>query len=119
MADDQEDSGPGDGLDQRVAKLETGQSTLEDKVDKILGIVSGGHGEDGGQGGHEEQPSGGPTIAHEIRAQLDERDRKAAAEAERQAGSDRLAAAEAKLAELSEKPPEPMPRRVERIMGWR
>ena len=119
MADDEQDSTPDSGLDERVAKLETGQETLTGKVDKILGIVSGqgGSAEDGG--GHADQPTGGTNIAHEIRAQLEERDRKNAADAEERAKSDRLAAAEAKLAELSEKPPEPMPRRVERIMGWR
>ena len=118
MADDQEDSTPDSGLDERVAKLETGQETLSEKVDKILGIVSGHGGTEDG-GGHEDQPTGGTNIAHEIRAQLEERDRKNAADAAERAKSDRLAAAEAKLAELSEKPPEPMPRRIERIMGWR
>ena len=96
------------GVEQRV-------DSLESKVDKILGILSGQAG-DAGDAGDEPQPT---NIAHEIRAQLDERDAKARAEAAEQGKADRLAAAEARIAELSEKPPEPMPRRVERIMGWR
>lgn len=96
------------GVEQRV-------DSLESKVDKILGILSGGDSH------AEETPAGQPdtNIAHEIRAQLEEQDRKRAAEAAEQGKADRLAAAEARIAELSEKPPEPMPRRVERIMGWR
>lgn len=96
------------GVEQRV-------DSLESKVDKILGILSGGQGETP----QAEQPDGGTNIAHEIRAQLDERDRKNAADAAEREKADRLAAAEAKIAELSEQPPAPMPRRVERIMGWR
>ena len=95
------------GVEQRV-------DSLESKVDKILGILSGSDAP-----AEQEQPEAGTNIAHEIRAQLDERDRKAAADAEEQGKADRLAAAEAKIAELAEKPPAPMPRRVERIMGWR
>lgn len=96
------------GVEQRV-------DSLESKVDQILGIISGQH---DGQAPETEEP-GGTNIAHEIRAQLEEQERRKAAEAAEQSKADRLAAAEAKIAELAEKPPEPMPRRVERIMGWR
>lgn len=34
---------PEQSLDKRVGALETGQESLTEKVDKILGIVSGGH----------------------------------------------------------------------------
>ena len=110
MADEQaaEEPAAEAGVEQRV-------DSLESKVDKILGILSGGQDDPP----RAEQPDGGTNIAHEIRAQLDARDAKNAADAAEREKSDRLAAAEAKLAELSEKPPEPMPRRRERIMGWR
>lgn len=119
MAEDEQDGTPDGGLDQRVASLEAGQTSLEDKVDKILGIVSGHGGDAGDGGGHGDEPSGGTNIAHEIRQQLDERDAKNRAEADEQARTDRLGAVETRLAELAEKPPEPMPRRIEKIMGWR
>jgi hypothetical protein len=116
MADDEQDSSPDHSIDQRVSQLETGQASLSEKLDQILGIVGGGGGE---ADAHPQEPTGGANVAHEIRAQLDERDRKNRAEAAEKAAADRLAAAEAKIAELAEKPPEAMPRRVEKIMGWR
>ena len=116
MAEDETHDQDQQGIDQRVASLEAGQESLSQKIDKILGLVSGGDGESA----HGDEGSGGGTnIAHEIRAQLEDRDRKAKADADEKAKADRLAAAEARIAELSEKPPEPMPRRRERIMGWR
>ena len=98
------------GVEQRV-------DSLESKVDKILGILGSKPKDE--ELDAEQQAGGGTNIAHEIRAQLEERDAKARADAAEQGKADRLAAAEAKIAELTEKPPEPMPRRVERIMGWR
>jgi hypothetical protein len=95
------------GLDQRV-------TSLESKIDRILGLFDGS--EDPGDGG---QPAGAPNIAHEIRQQLDERDAKAKADAEKQQVADELGQVKAKVAELAEKPPAPMPRKVERLMGWR
>ena len=89
--------------------------SLENKVDKILGIL-GGDKSDSEQPETPQQPG---NIADEIRQQLDERDRKASAAAEDAAKSDRLSALEVKVGELAEKPPESMPRRIEKIMGWR
>ena len=109
-ADSQQD----EALGERVSRLETGQDSLSGKIDQILGILDGSG---GGQTGHDEQPSGAqPNIAHEIRAQLDERDRKKAADDTARADADRLGAVETRLAELAEKPPEPMPSRRERWM---
>jgi hypothetical protein len=105
------------GVDQRIASLEAGQTGLEHKIDRILGIISGpGHDDDPGDGG---QPAGGQSIAHEIRAQLDARDAKAKADSEAASVKDELGQVKAKVAELAEKPPAPMPRRVEKLMGWR
>jgi hypothetical protein len=100
-------------LGERVGKLETGQDNLSGKIDEILGILGGR-----GGGEHEDQPSGARNVADEIRIQLDERDRKRAADDQARADSDRLGAVEARVSELAEKPPEPMPRRIERFMGW-
>lgn len=124
MADDVQqstgESQPDESLGARVGQLEAGQDSLAGKVDKILGIISGGGGQDGDGGGHGEEPTGGaPNIAHEIRAQLAERDRKSREDAEKKTLSDELAGVKARIAELAEKQPEPMPRRVEKFMGWR
>jgi hypothetical protein len=116
MADDDPAPEAEQGLDQRVSSLETGQQTMAEKLDKILGIVgAGGHpDEDSGPA----EPGGGTNIAHEIRQQLDERDTRAREDAEKNGVKSELGEVKAKLAELTEKPPAPMPRRIERIMGW-
>ena len=95
------------GLDQRV-------TSLESKIDRILGLLDGP--DDPGDGG---QPAGAPNIAQEIRDQLDARDRKAKADAEAATLKDELGQVKAAVTELKEKPPAPMPRKVERLMGWR
>jgi uncharacterized protein YceH (UPF0502 family) len=94
-------------LDSRVGRLETMISELKD-------AITGG----GGQGS-ETAPEPPANVAEEIRRQIEERDARDRAAAEDKAKTDRLGALETKLAELTEKQPEPMPRRVERIMGWR
>jgi uncharacterized protein YceH (UPF0502 family) len=94
-------------LDARVGRLETMISELKD-------AVTGG----GGQGS-ETAPEPPQNVAEEIRRQIEERDRKAAAAADDQAKTDRLGALETRLAELTEHAPEPPPRRVEKLMGWR
>ena len=115
MADDDTDVKPEQGIDQRVSSLEAGQESLSQKLDKILGIVGG----DGpAEGGHPDEDKGAPNIAHEIRAQLDA-DAAAKKKADEDSVKDELGQVKAKVAELAEKAPEPMPRRVERIMGWR
>jgi hypothetical protein len=116
MTDPVEDPQPEQGIDQRVSSLEAGQESLSQKLDKILGIV-GGAGP--AEGGHPDEDKGAPNIAHEIRAQLDQRDAAAKKKADEDSVKDELGQVKAKVAELAEKAPEPMPRRVERIMGWR
>jgi hypothetical protein len=107
----------GNTTDQRIASLEAGQTGINSKIDRILGIISGsGPDDDPGDGG---QPAGAPNIAHEIRQQLDARDAKNKADSEAASVKDQLGQVAAKVAELAEKPPAPMPRKVERIMGWR
>ena len=110
------DPTPATGLDQRVESLEHGQGALEHKIDRILGVISGGGDDDPGDGG---QPAGSGNIAEEIRAQLDKRDREAKDAADKASLTDEIGQVKAKVAELAEKPPAPMPRRVEKLMGWR
>lgn len=89
---------------------------LEAKVDKILGIISGGSDKPASEPGQPQQPA---NVAEEIRRQIEDRDAKAASAAEEQAKTDRIGALETKITELAEHAPEPMPRRVEKFMGWR
>ena|ERR1700676_2415212 len=114
MADDEEKPAPEQGLDGRVSSLETGQESLTQKLDKLLGIVGAGDGQDSGHEGEGTETN----IAHEIRAQLDKRD----ADAKRKADEEGLHATvgelKTKVTELAEKPPAPMPRRIEKWMGW-
>ena len=113
------DSQPDTSLDTRVGKLEAGQDSLTAKIDDILGILKGSGGDGDGDGGHEEQATGGTNIAHEIRAQLDDAERKRAAQERDKAHGDRLAGLEAKITEMSEKPPEAPVKRSTRMMWGR
>jgi hypothetical protein len=98
---------PQQALDQRVSSLETGQENLTDKVDKILGIVSGGGHDDDPTGGQDK--TGGATVAQEIREGVDRL--KALADAQEKAG----AKPKAETVE-PEKPPVPPVRRITKFM---
>jgi hypothetical protein len=117
MADDDPKPEAEQGLDQRVSSLETGQNSLAEKVDQILGIVSGGGHDDEGSG-DPKQPGGGTNIAHEIRQQLDEISRKKTEDDEKNGIKSEVGEIRARLEGLAEKPPAPMPRRIEKFMGW-
>jgi hypothetical protein len=84
---------------------------LESKLDNLISMLSG-------DGHPDPETQGAPNVAAEIRQQLEERDRAEKAAASDKAREDRLKAAETKLAELAEKPPGPLPRDIEKIMGW-
>lgn len=119
MADDPKPpEGQDDSLAARMGKIEERQDDQGGKLDRILGILSG----DGkpAEGKEEPEQKGGSPggIAHEIRAQLEERDRKDAASKAEAERDGTLADLKAKVAELAEKPPGPLPRKVEKIMGW-
>lgn len=102
--------------DKRIGDLEAGQQTILGKLDQLLG----GNPPKAAAGGDAPQAPRPPAnIAEEIRQQLDARDAKHRADAETKARDDRLAALETKTSELAEKSPEPLPRRVEKFMGWR
>jgi hypothetical protein len=107
-------------LSDRVGKLEAGQDSLAGKLDQVLSMLSGG--KDGEHPKEPTAPAAGPGnpagVAHEIRAQLDERDRKEREKKDADATAGTLAELKATVAQLTEKQPDPEPRRVERIMGW-
>jgi cell division septation protein DedD len=107
MADDEETPAPAEtgDLPKRV-------DTLESKIDTILSRLSGGPAK------ADDGPEPPPNVAHEIRQQLDERDRAAAAKAKEDGIAAELGEVKVKLSELTEKAPGPLPRRIERIMGW-
>lgn len=117
MADDADDGGgqgqPDGALDERVGKLEAGQESIAGKVDKILGMLGGG----GGDEGHEPEGNGG-NVGLEIRRQLDERDARRRDEDARRGVSDRVGALETQVSEMRETKPGPLPKRVHKIMGW-
>lgn len=121
MADEPEDAGGEEARvksladqDKRIDSLEAGQATILGKLEQLLGGKAPAPEPDGKPGSP--PPS---NIAEEIRQQLDARDAKNQADADARATKDRLAAVEAKTSELGEKQPEPLPRKVERFMGWR
>jgi succinate dehydrogenase/fumarate reductase flavoprotein subunit len=91
-------------------------STLESKIDDILGILKGG-----GQPAQSDASQGradGSNAAEEVRRQLDERDAKRAADEKERAAGDRLDALEATVRDLAEVKPIPPVRAIERFMGW-
>jgi hypothetical protein len=112
MAEDEANPAPEEGLDQRVGRLEAGHESMTHKLDRILGLVGGG--------GHDEEPTDqpAPNIAHEIRQQLDERDRQAREQADKDGLKSTVGELQTRLSELTEKPPAPLPRRIEKLMGW-
>ena len=105
-----------DGLDARVSALETGQQGLSDKIDLVLGKLSGSSDRTGGRG-HEADPTGRST-ADEIREQLEERDRRAAAAAREKNSDSRLAGLEETVGRLTEaKPTEPVRKLTKAMWG--
>lgn len=118
--DGQGDGAPDGTLDQRVDRLEAGQQSLSDKLDTIIGKLGGQGDDDGTPTAQASEPGGSPGgIAEEIRAQLEERDRRNAARAKDDERDGTIASLQQKVAELTEQQPQSMPRRVEKLMGWR
>jgi hypothetical protein len=113
MADEPVDPPAADHPPAESGDLPKRVSSLEGKIDRILDMVTGG----GGDAETGSEP-GAPNIAHEIRQQLDQRDREAKKKADEDGVKAELGEVKTKLAELAEKPPAPMPRRIERLMGW-
>lgn len=120
MADDGTETTTGETTP-TPAELDAKVTGLESKVDLILDKLSGttGQAHDAAQQHTEERLDRPTTIAEEIRGQLAAQraaDEKAAAE---KGQADRLAAVEQTVTGLAEKAPEPLARKVEKLMGWR
>jgi hypothetical protein len=116
MAEDEANPAPEEGLDQRVGRLEAGHESMTHKLDRILGLVGGGGHDD--EATEDKGQGGAPNIAHEIRQQLDERDRQAREQADKDGLKSTVGELQTRLSELTEKPPAPLPRRIEKLMGW-
>src|SRR5215472_1660583 len=105
-----------DGLSARVDNREAGQTTLTEKLDQVLGIL-GGKDKPAAATVPDDDGKGHPaSVAAEIRAQLAERDRKAAADRDQAARDGVLQDLQAKVASLAETPPAAPPRRSTRLM---
>ncbi len=116
MADDQ-DTGTSTDTGPTTAELAERQDKLDGKLDQILGILGK---KDGAPASAGTSGDTAPTsIADEIRAQFEERDRKAAADKDKAGQDEWRTGVDKRLAELAEKPPESPARRAEKIMGWR
>ena len=99
-----------------TAELAARQDALDGKLDQILSVLGKQPDAKEPAADAKEPPT---TVAEEIRAQLDERDRKKAAE---QSAADADAwrkGVDEKLAGMAEQAPEPPVRRIEKLMGWR
>lgn len=114
--DSTQQDGDESGRIRTLSEIQAEQETQRDKIDQILGILSGDHGD---AQAHTEQRLDAPSaVADMVRRQLDERDA-----AQRQADADktsqdRIGAIETKLAELAEQPPAEPVKRRHKIMGW-
>lgn len=95
----------GTGLESRVSSLETGQSTITEKIDKVLGFLESTP--DAPAEPEDERPE--HRIADEISRQLDARDRRRAKDTPREPAAP-------KAAELAEKPPAAPVRRLTRMI---
>jgi hypothetical protein len=116
----QEDAGTGDGTPS-TEELSAKVDGLDAKLDALIerfGSAERGARDAAGQR-TEDRLNRPTTVAEEIRQQLAEAKAQAAKEDAEKGTADRLAATEAKLAELSEKPPEAPVGRVARALFGR
>jgi hypothetical protein len=107
-----DDTDPPEGdLDDRVTRLETGQTQIIGRLDQLL---AGGHRK---AEEHEENKLGRPTsIEEQVRAELERKDREASEAADKEGTKTALATVKDTLAKLTEvKPVQPQPRR-QRVM---
>ena len=110
MSETPPESGP------TTAELAARQDAVEGKLDQILSVLGKQPAAKEPAGQEKDPPQ---SVAEEIRAQLDERDRKAAADKTAADADAWRKGVDEKLAGMGEKQPEPPVRRIEKIMGWR
>ena len=100
-----------------AGRVDALDSKLDMILDKISGTTSTAH--DAAQQHTEDRLDRPSTIADEIRQQLAQRDAEAAAAAEKQGVTAKLADLEAKVTGMGEHRPGAPVRRVEKLWGWR
>jgi len=110
-----DDSGEA-ALEQRVERLETGQSQVLAKLDQLLGLRGkGGQGDDG-----ETAPGGRPDVAEQVRLELARAEQEKAAAAKAEAEKQEHETLRQRLAKLTEvTPAPPQPRRQRAMWGRR
>jgi hypothetical protein len=113
--DDQRDASP------TAAELAARQDSLEGKLDQILGILGTKEGQAQGkaQDARTAELDAPTSVAEEIRTQLEERDRKAKADAAAAEHGQWKTKVDETLAAMTEQAPEPPARKIEKLMGWR
>jgi len=117
MADDPAGTGDSEtGRIQSIEQIQAEQAEQRGKIDQILGILSGNHAD--AQAATEDKLDAPTDIASMVRRQLDERDAAQRKAAEETARTDRLAALETTVKELTEQPPAEPVKRRHKIMGW-
>ena len=99
-----------------AAELAARQDAVEGKLDQILAVLGKQPAAKEPAAGAKEPPT---SVAEEIRAQLDERDRKQAADKSAADADAWRKGVDEKLAGMGEQAPEPPVRRIEKLMGWR
>jgi hypothetical protein len=104
-----------------TAELAARQDKLDGKLDQILNILGTKEGaaQQTAQRGRETELDAPTTVAEEIRRQIEERDRAAAADKSASETAEWRKGVDAKLAGMAEQAPEPPVRRIEKLMGWR
>lgn len=104
-------------LDARVDRLETGQDTLSQKIDQILGIVKG-PGRPNAEGSSE--TAGRPDIESQVRAELERAERERAAQQAADDEKNERETLKQQLAKLQETAPvAPQPRSQRMMWGPR
>ena len=114
MADEEHD----DKLEDRVERLESGQSKILSKLDELIGTGSKAHqAAEQHQAERLDRPS---TIEEQVRMELDRKEQEAKATAEKDAEKSERATIKEQLAKLTEsKPLPPQPRRQRVMWGKR
>lgn len=105
-------------LEDRVERLESGQTTMSGKIDEILGLIRGGAGKaHDAAADHEENRLDRPTTVEEqVRAELARADAERQAAADKDAEKSEMEQLKANVAALRETPPVPPQPKRERFM---
>lgn len=99
-------------MEQRVERLERGQTTIMEKLDQVLGGKPVTHERaEQDMDTHLGRPA---SMQEQVRMELERRDREQAAAAEKESEKNEIQSVKQMVAQLTETKPEPPQRRVER-----